>query len=460
MFHKDSKVTKSVLAKNHFAEFFSGISRFHPARLVFAGYLWYVIAGWLLLCLPFVQKGQGVKCLDNLFIATSAVSTTGLATVSIADCYNLSGQIIILFLIQLGGIGYMTLGSFMVLSRKTEISPFRLEIGRTVFSLPESFRIDKFVKSVIRFTLVTELVGALALYFIFRNGGVSNPIWSAIFHSVSSFCTAGFGLYNNSFESFANDFWLNLVISLLSYLGAIGFIVYVDLWRMLRGKVATITMTSKIILWMTFWMTVAGTTLLFFNEPSIQSKPADQRFMAAFFQCMTAMTTVGFNSIPIGSLSKASVLLMIVLMVIGASPSGTGGGIKSTSFSALLGVMKSTFRGQKEVYFWNKVIPAERVLMAVASVSFYLCLLIVGTYFLELTENTPFECNAFEAASAIGTVGLSMGITAGLSIMGKLIITALMFFGRVGPLALGTTLFFRLSSHTEKPITEKEDLAI
>ncbi len=458
MFHWNSKVTVSFLAR--FIRLFAGILQFHPARLVFMGYLGYVIAGWLLLCLPFVQKGQGVKCLDNLFIATSAVSTTGLTTVSVSDCYNLSGQIIIMLLIQLGGIGYMTLGSFMVLSRKTELSPVRLEIGRTVFSLPESFRIDKFVKSVIRFTLATELAGAVAFYFIFRNDGVSNPVWPAIFHSVSAFCTAGFGLYNNSFESFANNFWINLVISLLSYLGAVGFIVYVDLWRMLRGKVSTITMTSKIILWMTFWMTAVGTTLLFFNEPSIQSKPVDQRFLASFFQCMTSMTTVGFNTIPIGSLSKASVLLIIVLMVIGASPSGTGGGIKSTSFSALIGVMKSTFRGQKDVYFWNKIIPTERIQMAVASVSFYICLLIVGTYFLELTENSPFECNAFEAASAIGTVGLSMGITAGLSIMGKLIITALMFFGRVGPLALGTTLFFRLPSQTGKQIIEKEDLAI
>ncbi len=427
------------------------------ARLVLLGYLSYIIAGWLVLCLPFLQKGEGVKALDGLFIATSAVSTTGLVTVSISDCLNFAGQLVVLLLIQIGGIGYMTFGSFVILSRKSDMGQTRTEIAKTVFSLPASFRIDKFIRSVITFTIIVELIGATTLYFIFRDEGRSDALWNAVFHSVSAFCTAGFSLFNNSFEGHSDVFWLNLVISCLSYLGGIGFIVCVDLWRMLRGKVESITLTSKIILWMTFWLTVSGTFLLFITEPSIQSKPVDQRIMCAFFQTMTSMTTVGFNTVNIGGLSNGSLLLLLVLMVIGASPSGTGGGLKTTTFSALIGVMYSALRGQHEVRFWGRPIPNERIWAAVAALGFYLAVFLVGTYLLELTEKSEFLENLFEAASALGTVGLSMGITASLTNMGKLTVILLMFCGRLGPLTFGIALYSRRRKTTGE---QDNDLAV
>ncbi|MBN2023314.1 MAG: hypothetical protein JW809_11045 [Pirellulales bacterium] len=425
------------------AEVLRFLVRLHPAKLALLGYLSYIMMGWLLLCLPFSQRGEGAPCLDHLFTATSAVSTTGLGTVSTSDCYSATGQVIILALIQLGGIGYMTFGSFVVLSRKSPLSETRREVSQTVFSLPKSFRIDKFIRSVVVFTLIIEAAGVAALYAVFQRAGVSAPLWSAIFHSVSSFCTAGFSLYNTSFEGFQGDFWLNVIVSVLSYLGAIGFIVCVDCWRMFTGKIERITLTSKIILWSTVWMTALGTLLLFVGEPSIQSKPADERLLAAFFQTMTSMTTVGFNTVSISQLSKASILVLVILMVIGASPSGTGGGLKSTTFSAILGVMRSAIRGENEVRFWGQTVPLERVWTAVAGLGFYLVMLMIGTYLLELTESGVFEQNLFEAASALGTVGLSMGITATLSNMGKLIVIFLMFCGRLGPLTFGIALFFR-----------------
>ncbi len=415
----------------------------HPAKLAFLGYLSYIGAGWLCLCVPLCQKGEGVESLDNLFIATSAVSTTGLTTVSVSDNYNFLGQLVILLLIQVGGIGYMTFGSFVILSRKPDLSQIRSQVGKTVFSLPTSFRIDKFLRSVIKFTLIIELIGAIALYAVFRNAGMPDALWSAIFHSVSAFCTAGFSLYNNSFEGLAGDFWLNAVVALLSYLGAIGFIVCVDVWRVLRGKVNSLTLTSKIILGVTFWLTVVGTLLLFATEPSLQSKSVEDRLIAAFFQAMTSMTTVGFNTVGIANLSKASLLLLVVLMVIGASPSGTGGGLKSTTFTAIIGVMRSAVRGEQEVKFWGRPIPLERVWTAVASLGFYLTTLIVGTYILEMVEKSSFIENLFEAASALGTVGLSMGITATLTHIGKLVLILLMFCGRLGPLTFGMALFVR-----------------
>lgn len=412
-----------------------------PPRLVLLGYASYIIAGWVLLCLPFAQRQGGGNALDHLFIATSAVSTTGLTTISVADSYTFFGQFVVLLLIQLGGIGYMTIGSFVILSRSESLPRLRENVGRFVFALPESFRLDKFVRSVVTFTLAIEGLGVLALYPLFRNAGVDAPFWNALFHSVSAFCTAGFGLFNNSFESYAGHFWMNVVLGALSYLGAVGFIVCVDAWRMLTRKVRHMTLTSRIILWMTFWLSVGGTAVLFLVEPSIRGLPPHERLMTAAFQCMTAMTTVGFNTVPIAGLSKAAVLTLIVLMVIGASPSGTGGGVKSTSVSVLLGFMSAAVRGRTEVTFWGRPIPQARVVAAIANIGFYALSLLMGAFFLDLLEPAPFDQCFFEAASALGTVGLSMGITAGLSSLGKVLVVAMMYAGRVGPLTLAIALF-------------------
>jgi trk system potassium uptake protein TrkH len=224
--------------------------------------------------------------------------------------------------------------------------------------------------------------------------------------------------------------------------------VCVDLWRLFRGKVEQLTLTTRIILWTSFWLLLAGTVLIYLGEPSVRSMSPETGLMAAFFQAMTAMTTVGFNTVPIGSLAHASILLLIMLMVIGASPSGTGGGMKSTTVSALIGVMKSALRGRQEVRFWGRPVPTPRVWTAVASVGFYISLLLIGTYLLEITEPSDFAANIFEAASAIGTVGLSMGITASLSSLGKVFIVFLMFAGRLGPLTFGMALFFRKPGET------------
>ncbi len=429
-----------------------------PAKLVLLGYASYIATGWLLLCMPFAQQqGLVAGALDHLFIATSAVSTTGLTSISVAGSYTFFGQLVVLSLIQVGGIGYMTFGSFVVLAGKRELSKTRTEIAKTVFSLPASFDLAHFLKGVIVFTFLIEAVGAAALFFVLRAAGQPEALWSAVFHSVSAFCTAGFSIYDSSFEGFAGNFWLNAVIATLSYIGAIGFIVCVDLWNMVTGRVKAITLTSKIILWTTFWLSGAGTLLLFLGEPSIQSRSLDERILSAFFQAMTALTTVGFNTIGIGELSKASVLLLIVLMVIGSSPSGTGGGLKCTTFSAIIGVMRSSIRGEQEVRFWNRPVPVERVWTAIGSLGFYIFALVIGTYLLEMTEKSPFDQNFFEAASALGTVGLSMGITPTLSNVGKIIIILLMFCGRLGPLTFGMALFGRPNAHVEK---QDNDLAV
>ena len=179
-----SRVRKRLLRP--LRELAAGARALHPAKLVFLGYVWYIAAGWLLLSLPYAPKGKGAGALDSLFIAASAVSTTGLVTVSIADSYTFLGQAVILVLIQLGGIGYMTVGSFLILSRRAELPALHSEVGRAVFSLPVSFRLDKFIRSVVRFTLAIELLGAAALYVLFRRVGVEGPLWSAVSSMPSS----------------------------------------------------------------------------------------------------------------------------------------------------------------------------------------------------------------------------------------------------------------------------------
>ena len=432
------------------------VDNLHPVRLVVLGYLAYILFGWVLLTLPLSSGEQPVSSLDALFTSASALSTTGLTTVSTGHGFSLFGQLVVLVLIQIGGIGYMTFGSFVVLARRGDLSERREQIGKVVFSMPEEFRIAKFIRSVILFTVLVETAGIAALFVAFRNAGLAHPLWSAIFHSISAFCTAGFGLYDASFETLRGNVAVNVVLGILSYLGAIGFIVFVDAWRRLIGKTDRITLTSRIILVTTVWVSLTGIVLFYVAEPTIQTLPPYERLTASAFQVMAAITTVGFNSIPIGQLSQASLFLLIMLMVVGASPSGTGGGLKTTTFSALFGVIRSALLGRDKVTFWRKEIPEDRVRLAIASLGFYVGALIAGSYLLALSESQPFEGLLFEAASALGTVGLSTGITAQLTPIGKLILVLLMFIGRVGPLTFGVALFLPSGPRHRG----KEDLAI
>lgn len=442
-------------------EVLHGFARFirevHPVRVVTLGYLSYVFVGWILLTLPLAHACDRVSVLDALFTATSAMSTTGLATASTGNDFNGFGQAIILILIQLGGIGYMTFGSFVILSRSHALSERRRLIGSTVFNLPQEFRIDKFIRSVAAFTFLTEAVGAIALYAVFSHLAMPDALWSAVFHSVSAFCTAGFSLYDSSFELFRTNVAVNIILAILSYLGAIGFIVFVDAWRRLIGKTSAFTLTSRVILVTTAWISVAGVVLLFVAEPAIQSLPIHDRLVTAAFQVMTSVTTVGFNTVPIGQLSQASLFLIIMLMIVGASPSGTGGGLKTTTLSAIFGVIRSALTGSGKVTFWGRSIPEERIWAAMATLGFYSIALISGCYLLALTETFPFEGLLFEAASALGTVGLSTGITADLTPIGKLIITCMMFIGRLGPLAFGVALFLPAGEREKEGI---DDLAV
>jgi len=412
----------------------------NPVRLVALGYANYILIGWALLCLPISQATSGASILDHLFTAASAVSTTGLVTVATSDSYSWFGEFVILLLMQFGGLGYMTITSFIVLVVSRDLSFKRKRVSESAVALPQPYMLRSYLRMIVAFTLIIETIGAAALYPSFVSHGAPNPAGQAVFHSVSAFCTAGFGLFSNSFEDYRDDAWLNFVVTVLSYLGALGFIVLHDAWQSLTNRKRFMTLTTKIILWATMWIGLIGTVLFFVDEPLVQEMPMWRRAMTSVFQVMTASTTVGFNTIPIGALSASSLFLLTVIMIIGASPSGTGGGLKTTTITALWAEMVSVIRRREQSTFARRGIPEHRVRAAVASATFYLLTLSAGIYALALVESSPWPDQVFECASALGTVGLSRGITGSLTTVGKCIIIALMYVGRVGPIVMGMSL--------------------
>ncbi len=423
----------------------------NPATMVATGYISYMLLGFVLLMLPWSQENP-LDWLDNLFIAVSALSTTGLATLDPGSSYTFFGELVILVLIQIGGVGYMTIGSFLVLTLSGHLSRTRRKVAGTAHGIPMHFTPREFVRSIIHYTLTFELIGAAILYYFFVQEGVANPLWSAIFHSVSAFCTAGFSLFPTSFETYQDHTGILLTISFLSYAGAMGFIIAADTWRELRNPAQhRFCYTSKLIVSITLIWTVVGTSLFYVLEPTLQAMPVGDRALNAFFQTMTAATTVGFNSIPMSNLALPILLVVMLLMLFGASPSGTGGGLKSTTLAILFAIIRSVFAERKEVVLMGRILPDIKVHQASASFIFYMILFFWALFFLSISDGEiGLTRLSFEIISALSTVGLSTGITAALSDAGTLIIILLMAIGRIGILTFGLLIVLRDRSKIEE----------
>lgn len=426
-----------------------------PAKL-FTAYLLILLIGCTLLLLPF-STSMPMHIIDNIFTATSALSTTGLGTVDIGNHYSGFGQIVILLLIQVGGIGYMTVGTMFAMSLHHRFSRDEHDLIRGDLNLPENFSFAHLVKVKIVLTLTVETIGAIFLYLSFVRHNVDNAIWQAIFHSVSAFCTAGMSLFPHNLESFQNDYLVQFTIILLCLIGSFGFIVFTDLYYMLRDKRRRLSVTSKVILRMFFLVVTVGTTVLYFMEDAIPKHSVLDTFAISLFHCLSALTTAGFDTLDMNTFSPASLFLICLLMFVGSSPTGTGGGLKSTTVAILFKKMISTFMEKNTVVLLRIKIPDQRVDQAMSSVAFYFTIFYIAIFALLYTEDQPFIGLFFEAASAIGTVGLSTGITSILSDTGKCILILLMFIGRITPLAVGIILFNKF--HDPKAI-KKEDISI
>lgn len=415
----------------------------HPSRLMAFGYLSYMLAGWLLLSLPLAQEAP-TGAVDTLFIAVSAVSTTGLVTVDPGGSFTFFGEVVILLLMQAGGLGYMTVGSFVYLAFQNRLSALRARNTRSAFNLPTAMNVAQFLRAVVLFTLAVEVLGALALWPLFVAAGVNNPLWMAVFHSVSAFCTAGFSLFATGFEPFVGNPLMVAVISALSILGALGFLIVVDAVQRAMGQERRVGFSSRVILLSTVALIGLASLFLFWADPGTAARPLGERALAAFFQAMSASTTVGFNTVPIGSIGPAALVILMLLMLVGASPAGTGGGLKTTTFAVLIAQMRAALLQRPAVTLFGRSLPSERVNLAGAALSYYLAILTLAIVALRALEPAvPFDAMLFEAISALSTVGLSVGVTAALSDEAKLVLVLLMYAGRVGILTFGIAFALR-----------------
>ena len=430
-----------------------------PQRQLVVGYAAYSLIGMFLLSLP-IASAEGISWSDHLFTAVSAISTTGLSTVDVASQYSFFGQLVILLLIQLGSLGYMTLSSFIMLGLTRHLGSAKNKLFTQQFALPENMQHANMVRNIVGFTFCFELLGVLLLYPYFLLHQVPQPLWSAVFHTISAFSTAGFSIYTDNLMAFRSDVYVNTVIMFLCYMGAMGFILMTDLAKVLFRRGHKISFTTRIIVKITCILSLLSTAHLYYFEPSIQQYAPGERFMISLFQSVSAMTTAGFNTINLGSIVPISLLILSFTMYIGASPSGTGGGLKSTTISALYAYTRSKLGWQKEVSLINHIIPSYRIETAITTFIFYTFILFCGIYVMTLAEANSADVLKiiFEASSALATTGLTSGILGDITLCSKFTLIVLMFIGRVGVITLGNALLLRLLA--KPPHMRHDDLAV
>lgn len=413
------------------------------ARTICLGFLTLIVVGTILLIMPFATSdGSWNNLTVALFTATSAVCVTGLAVVDTGSYFSFWGQLIILLLIQIGGLGYMMSTTFLILllGRRFDL--------RQKFAIRESFDrpflqgSTNLVKSIIATTLICEITGIFLLLQTFvARFGLTQGLWFSIFHSVSAWNNAGFGLFSDSLVIYRSSWLINMVISGLVILGGIGYQVIIEmyLWavKVIRGKKEKFcfSLNFKVVISTTILLLLIGTIAFFLTEinnpETIKNLSLEDKFLASWFQSMTTRTA-GFNTIDIGAMTTAGLFITMGLMFIGASPSGTGGGIKTTTLRILFNCTKSALQGKNRVILYQREVPSTLILKAVAVVFGTAASIVLCTTLISLVEiELDFIQILFEVISAFATVGLSTGITASLSTIAKLLLVLAMYIGRV-----------------------------
>ena len=412
-------------------------------QVIVLGFLLVILAGALLLWLSNKYLyDMPIAVADALFMSTSAVCVTGLVTINLATGLGMVSQLIILVLIQIGGLGIMT--AVMMLGL---VAGRRIGIKSRLFFLG-GFGLDgvsgavRLLTILAKYTFVVESFGALLLYWGFIRHGipVEKSIYYAVFHSVSAFCNAGFSPLPNGLNGFSLSIIVPASVMMLIILGGLGFPVFANCWDVLWKK-GRLSHYSKLVLFLTFWLITLGTVMLLISDwnEGLAGLPDWARIWNALFTSVTTRTA-GFDTVQPSVFSELGKILMIALMVIGASPASTGGGIKTTTLGVLAVAAWNEMLGRDENVFWHRKIGYQTVRRALAMSFMYLITFFIGAVVLSLIEDFSFEALLFEAVSAMGTVGLSLGITTELSVTGKMVLVALMFWGRVGILSFFATL--------------------
>ncbi|MDN9843283.1 TrkH family potassium uptake protein [Clostridioides difficile] len=417
-----------------------------PTQIMVSGFAAIIVIGALLLTLPIAsQSGESIGLLNALFTATSAVCVTGLVMVDTATYWSLFGQIVIITLIQIGGLGFMTVATmFSLMARKKIQLRERLLIQESLnqADLSGLVRLTRFVLII---TITIEGIGALVLSTVFiPQFGLSKGIWYSVFHAISAFCNAGFDLMGSvsgtftSLNSYVNNFTVSMTVCALIVLGGLGFPVVLDIVR--KRRFSKLNVHSKVVLFSTATLIFVGALFIFlieFNQKATMADlPLKGKVLSAIFQSVTARTA-GFNTLDLATLRESSVFVMIILMFIGASPASTGGGIKTTTLAVLIITVRSFLSGKSDIEAFERRLAPSTIKKSLGIFVISISAVIFGTLIISITQpNFTLVQSAFEVTSALATVGSSLAGTPNLNALGKIIIIIFMFMGRVGSLTL------------------------
>lgn len=426
--------------------------KIHPIQFIALGFGGIILFGSVLLTLPmFTNSGEGTPFIDALFTATSATCVTGLTTLTTSEHWNMGGQLIILGLIEVGGLGFMMMPFIFYAVMKRKVGLMTRIIISESLNLDGLSGVIKLMYYILRFAIGFQLLGAILLAVDFiPTYGIGKGIWYAIFHSISAFCNAGFDLFGDSLVGFQGNAYVLLVISGLIIAGGLGFIVWQDLMAFRKTK--KLSLHSKLALTVSISLLIFGTIVFYISESGgrfiVNDTSPINRFANMLFMSVTARTA-GYFSVDYGNVSQAGILFTIVLMFIGGTSGSTAGGLKTTTFGVLLIQTISMLKGRVHAEAFHRTIRPSVVSRALTLFFITLTLCIAVTMVMSVTEVLPrfrgIEYLLFETFSAFGTVGLTMGLTPSLSLMGKLLIIALMYIGRVGILTVGFSLTMRLT---------------
>lgn len=409
------------------------------AQIIMLGFAALILAGALLLMLPICSKdGTVTPFLDCLFTSTSASCVTGLIVRDTASHWSVFGQCVLLVLIQIGGMGVITVAAAITMIAGKKISLMQRSTMQDAVSAHQVGGIVRFTGFILKGILLIELLGAVALMPAFIRDFGAKGVWLAFFHSISAFCNAGFDLLGTpeakfvSLTGYMTDPWVNIPIIALILIGGLGFLT----WRDIRENgihLHRYRMQSKVILALSGVLVLLPTAYFFFFEFS--DMPMGQRMMASVFQAVTPRTA-GFNTVDLAALSETGQMLMALLMLLGGAPGSTAGGMKITTMAVLVACAVAVFRRREHGQFYGRRIADETVKNAVTVFLMYVTLFFVGGLLISRLENLPLVTCLFESASAVGTVGLTLGVTPLLSVASRIILICLMFFGRIGGLTL------------------------
>jgi len=402
-----------------------------------------ISAGAVLLLLPFSTKSGHISLVDALFTATSGVCVTGLIVQDTATYFTTVGKIIILVLFQLGGLGIMTFSTLILLVAGKKISIKDKILIQEGYQPTAARDVKSIIRNIFLYAMIIEAAGALSFFIYWkREFPWPKALLNSIFHSVSAFCNAGLSLFSDSFLSYRSNAWVNITLIVLIVLGGLGFLVLQEMKEIFSGRIrrqkVQISLHSKLVLTLTSVLIVVSFILFLIMEwnHSLKTFTVKGKVFSSLFQIITPRTA-GFNTMDLNSLGFAAVFLLTVLMFVGASPGSTGGGIKTSTIGVIFAFLKSKIAARESVNLFYRTLPLELVTRAFMVVTLAICIICLSSFILFLTQPAASMREVmFEVFSAFGTVGLSLGMTAKLNTVGKIVIILTMYIGRIGPLTL------------------------